>query len=172
MCAGGQTCTTQVNMQQNGAPQLGSNRYAIFPRPSFTCDGRITNVRARVGLVDSRNASFPSFQIWRLSSPGSTVYNRIGEAQLSSDDQVTRGSGNFLETNIILTGDDRIEFQSGDVVGYYHPNDVRYSVRGIRTRGYVLYQFDNSSPATSVDLIDANFIFNFRQPLIQFTIGE
>ncbi|XP_065899833.1 uncharacterized protein [Dysidea avara] len=98
------------------------------------------------------------------------MYNRTGEVQLQSDDQVTTGSNGFLEANISLTGDDRIEFQSGDIVGYYHPPNVRYSLRDIQTDGYVLYRFDRSSPPTSVDLSERNAMLNNRQPLIQFII--
>ena len=115
--------------------------------------------------------NFPSFQVWRPSQPGSMIYNRTGEVQLQSDDQVTTGSNGFLEMNIILTGDDRIEFQSGDVVGYYHPNSSRYQVRNLQTDGYVLYRFDVSPTPTSVGLSEANFVSQLRQPLIQFAVG-
>ena len=78
----------------------------------------------------------------------------------------------YLRTaNIILTGDNTIEFQSGDVVGYYHPSDPRYSVRDISTDGYVLYRFDGSPVPNSVNLSNRDAMNNFRQPLIQFTIG-
>ena len=169
---GGQTCTDYVNIQQRGNSQLGrtpNGRLAIFPRLNFTCNGRITSIRARV-VRSSRNESL-SFQVWRPSSVGSTIYNKIGEVQLQSDDQVT-GSGNRQTANITLTGNNTIEFQSGDVVGYYHPSNTRYSVRDISTTGYVLYRFDGSPVPNSVNLSNTDAIGgNSRQPLIQFTIG-
>ena len=111
--------------------------------------------------------------MWRPLSTNSTVYNKTGEVQLRSDDQVT-GSRNNRVANIILTGNNTIEFQSGDVVGYYHPPQSRYQVRTIRTDGYVQYQFNESPAPTSVDLnnADSDDIDNERQPLIQFTIGK
>ena len=115
---------------------------------------------------------YPFFQVWQPLSTNSAVYNKIGEVQLQSD-QVT-GSGDFQTANIILTGNNTIEFQSGDVVGYYHPPDARYRVRTIRTSGYRLYQFDlDSSPVpTSVNLNNADSEDDEQQPLIQFTIGK
>ena len=163
-------CTDHVDMQQGGDNQFGRNRLAIIPHLNFTCNGRIINIRARVRRNNNMN-NFPSFQVWRPSQPGSVMYNRTGEVQLQSDDQVTTGSNGFLEMNIILTGDDRIEFQSGDVVGYYHPNSSRYQVRSLQTDEYVLYRFDVSPTPTSVGLSEANFMSQLRQPLIQFAVG-
>ena len=119
-------------------------------------------------------SGFLSFQLWRPSSVGPTLFTKVdgSEVQLQSD-QVT-GSGDFLTINIILTGDNTIEFQSGDVVGYYHPSDVRYQVVTLRTNGYRVYVFDldNSPVPTSVNLNNADGNFNFAQTLIQFTIGK
>jgi len=115
---------------------------------------------------------FPSFQVWRPSSPGSLIYNRAGQVQLQSGDQVTTGRNGFQEASISLNGDDRIEFQSEDVIAYYHPPDSRYNVRDIETDGYLLYRFDGSPPPTSVNLNERDNKRNFRQPLIQFQIGK
>ena len=163
-------CTDPVNIQQDGDSQLGRNRLAIFPRLNFTCDGRITNIRAEVIRSNPRRDSL-SFQVWRSSSPGSMTYNRISEVLLQSDNQTTRRRNNLYDANIVLTGNSRIEFQSGDIVGYFHPNDIRHSVRDILTDGYVQYRFNGSPPPTSVDLSMRDAMINSRQPLIQFAIG-
>ena len=166
---GGQVCTDSVDVQQNGDNVIGRDRLAIIPRLNFTCNGRITSIRARVRFDNSTN-DYLSFQVWRPSSVGSTTYNKIGEVQLQSDDQLT-GSGHFQTANITLTGNNTIEVQSGDVVGYYHPPDARYQVRTMQTDGYILYRFIGSPES-----VDLNNSFksnnNYRQPLIQFTIGE
>ena len=112
---------------------------------------------------------FPSLQIWRSSPPGSMVYNRTSEIQLQLDDQMI--TGNYVEINIMLNGDSRIELQSGDVIGYYHPLDSHYNVRDIETDGYFLYRFDGPPPPISVNLSEADHMLNLRQPLIQFVIG-
>ena len=168
---GGQFCTDSVNIEQDGDSTRRLNRLAIIPRLNFTCNGRITGIIVRVRIIGGRN-DYPFFQVWRPSSTDSTVYNKTGEVQLQSDDQMT-DSGSFqLQTvNIILTGNETIEFQSGDVVGYYHPRDSRYRARTIRTDGYIQYQFDGSPAPTSVNLNNAD-IDNNQQPLIQFTIGK
>ena len=164
---GGQFCTDYVDVHQDGRNQIDRDRLAIIPRLNFTCDGRITGIRARVLLnFDNNRNDYPFFQVWRPSSVGSTIYNKIGEVQLQSDDQVT-GSGTYRTANIVLTGNNIIEFQSGDVVGYYHPPNARYRVRTIRTDGYILYQFTGSFESVNLN----NGVID-RQPLIQFTIGK
>ena len=164
---GPQFCTDSVYVQQDGDDQVGRNKLAIIPRLNFTCNGRIASIRARVKFNDNRN-DYPFFQVWRASSINSKVYNKIGEVQLQSDDQVT-GSGDYQTANIPLTGNNTIEVQSGDVVGYYHPPDARYQVRTIETDGYILYQFDGSPKSVDLNNNDGH---NNRQPLIQFTIGK
>ena len=117
---------------------------------------------------DNSRDEYPFFQVWRQTV--NTTYNKIGEVQLQSDDQVNEVRNNVFVVNILLTGNSTIEVQSGDVVGYYHPPDARYRVRTIQTDGYILYQFSGSH-----DSVDLNNIIdndNYRQPLIQFTIGE
>ena len=166
---GGQFCTDYVDIQRSGDSQIGLDILGIIPRLNFTCNGRITSIRARMDFND-RRSDYPFFQVWRPASFGSTIYNKTGEVQLQSDDQVT-GSGTYRTTNITLTGNNTIEVQSGDVVGYYHPPDSRYRMRTIQTREYILYQFAGS-PGLSVNLNNANQINNNRQPLIQFTIGK
>ena len=165
---GGHMCTDNVDVRQDGSTQIGRNRLAIIPQLNFTCNGSITSIRARVRFENARS-NFPFFQLWRLSSTNSTTYNKIGEVQLKSDDQVT-GSGTYQTANIILTDNNTIKIHSGDVVGYYHPSDARYRVRTMQTNGYILYQFSGSPESVNL----SNNIYNYdqRQPLIQFTIGK
>ena len=161
-------CTDSVDIQQDGQDQIGHERIAIIPRLNFTCNGRITVIRARVIRQGQDNFSF--FQVWRPSSTSSTTYNRTGEVHLSHD-QVT-GSGTYRTATIILTGNNRIEVQSGDVVGYYRESFSRYRLRTIRTDGYIQYEFDGTNAPTSVNLNNADRDINERQPLIEFTIGK
>ena len=167
---GGQFCTDSVDVQQGAGNVIYFDRLAIIPRLNFTCNGRITSIIA--GLLSDDHGirhDYPYFQVWRPSSVGSAMYNKIGEVQLQSDDQLN-GSDNFWTANITLTGNNSIEFQSGDVVGYYHPPDASYRVRSIPTDGYILYQFEGSHQ--SVNLNNNDDSDNYRQPLIQFTIGK
>ena len=168
----GQICIDEVNIQGRSDNEINPGRLAIVPHLNFNCNGRITSIRARTtGPNEGRN-DYPYFQIWRPSSSGSTMYNRVSQVQ-SQSNQIFRQSVLAI-INITLTGDDRIEFQSGDVIGYYHPSDILYDVRTIKTDGYVQYEFDGSPTLTSVDLstVVDDHITDQRQPLIQFTIGE
>ena len=99
------------------------------------------------------------------------IYNKVGEIHLESDNQVTQGYHN-LEATIILTGEKRIEFQPGDIIGYYQPNRSRYRVLNVNTTGYVLHRFDEMSPPNTLHLSEANKTLRNRQPLLQFTFGK
>ena len=166
---GGQECTDSVDVEQNG-DEIGYGRIAIIPRLNFTCNGRINSIRARVTFRTDRSAN-AFFQVWRPSSTGSTIYNKIGEVQLS-DELTGLSSGGVQTTNIILTGINIIQVQSGDVVGYYREFGARYRFRTIQTAGYIQHEFDGTNDPTSVNLNDADRNNDNRQPLIQFTIGK
>ena len=164
---GGQECTDYVDIQQNGNVVIGRNRLAIIPRLNFTCNGRITSITARLwrGIWGS---DYPFFQVWQAASVGSTMYNKINEVQLQSDDQLTVVNDNVRIATIILTDSNTIQVQSGDVVGYYHPWNSRYQVITRGTYGYILYQFSGSSESVTL----SSNRDNERQPVIQFTIGK
>ena len=161
---GGQICTDYVNIQQRGDNIIDPG-LSIIPRLNFTCNGRITGIRARLWFYSSAR-DYPVFQVWR-QVVGSTMYNKIDEVQLQSDDEVTRGINGYWEGNINLTSNKALEVQSGDVVGYYHPPNPRYRVSTIRTDGYILYRFSESHES-----VDLNNGHNYYQPLLQFTIGN
>ena len=120
---------------------------------------------------NSQNNNYPYFQVWRPVSVGSRIYNKAGEVQLKSNDQVT-GNGKNRLAIVALTGNTTIKVQSGDVVGYYHPPDSRYRVKYRNSNGYVVYQFNGSNNSNSVNLSNADIYSNRSQPLIEFTIGK
>ena len=166
--AGGQSCIDDVdNVQQEGNQSLIQNRTVIVPSLNFTCNGRITNIRVRILNDSATGNNFPYIQVWRLS-PSSQLYTLTNQTQIQSSHltQLT-----YLEANIPLTGNNRIQFQSGDVIGFYNPSNSGYEIRDIRTPGYMFYLFTGST-ATSLDLSNADSTPMGRQPLIQFTFGE
>jgi len=75
----------------------------------------------------------------------------------------------YLEAIISLTGDNRIQFLSGDVIGYYNPLNMGYALRHNPSARYQFYIF--SGPLSSLNL-SSGFRFSLYQPLIQFTLGE
>ena len=162
---GEQFCTDSIDVQQHGRNQIGLDKLGIVPRLNFTCTGRITSITARVSFSNKRD-EYPFFQVWRPAV--NTTYNKIGEVQLQSDDQVNEVRNGILVATVILTDNNTIEVQSGDVVGYYHPPQSRYRLRTVRTDGYIQYQFSGSHDSVNNSISSTNR----RQPLIQFTIGK
>ena len=161
-------CINSVKIKQKPKGEFANNKLAIIPHLNFSCNGRITHITAKMNRgTDFKN--FPYFQVWRPSSTTSLVYHKIGEVQLKPDSQEAEINNKFL-ADINLTGNDTIEFRVGDVIGCYHPHKSRYQVTYIKTKGYVIYQF-NGSLRNSVNTSEANQIFNSSQPLIQFTVG-
>ena len=142
LLSGQQTCIERFNIQRDGDDQLSRNRLAIVPFFNFTCNGTISGIMGRVFKNNNpvRN-DYPYFQVWRPSSTNSMVYTNIGEVQLQESQVSQCNSNDYCNVNIILTGNDTIEFQSGDVVGYYHPNLTRYRITTIQTNGYAQYRF-------------------------------
>ena len=166
---GGQFCTDYVDIQPNGDNAIGRNRLAIVPHLNFTCNGRITSITAKLWFSDE-SGNYPFFQVWRAASVSSTVYRKIREIQLQSNHQITSSDYDKIKiATIILTGNNTIEVQAGDVVGYYHPPGAHYRVRSIQNDGYIQYQFNGLHE--SVDLKNAIDNNVRQQPLIQFTIG-
>jgi len=170
----GRTCIDDIdNVQQDGVKHIVPNRAVIVPRLLFTCNGRITNIRIGidnatiVSFITTAGTNFPYIQVWR-QTPIPQNYSLVDEVQIQSNHlnaQLT-----YLEANISLTGDKRIQFLSGDVIGFYIPPDSGYVIRDIATTGYVYYIFRGSN-ASSFDL-NYGMMDDERQPLIQFTLGE
>ena len=167
---GGRDCVQNINVQQIGTEFMTRNRLGIVPHLNFHCNARITRIRVRL-LPDRQRNDYPYIQVWRPSSQDSTIYTKIGQVQVT-ESHITKLQ--HIEANVPLSGINRILVKSGDVIGYYHPNDVAYRVRSILTTGYVLYEFDDvdGSTATSVDLKNKYRQLALRQPLIHFTIGK
>ena len=165
---GGQACINDVdNVQQIGSDRISDNRIVIVPRLSFTCNGRITNIRVRIGS-DGGGNNFPYVQVWRPSS--SQLYNLVDQVQIQSSHLNTQLT--YREANIPLTDNSIIQFQSGDVIGFYNPSDSLYEIRFIKIPEYVFYVFVGST-ATSLDLNNADITTtDGRKPLIQLTLSE
>ena len=60
---GGQFCTDSIDIQQNGDDALGRNNLAIIPHLNFTCNGRITGIRAKLWFSNEHD-EYLFFQVW------------------------------------------------------------------------------------------------------------
>ena len=176
---GGQTCTDAISLLQIGHNRYDQEGIAIISRLSFTCNGRITNIMARILSHNSGSDVYPYIQIWRPSSSMPIIYNKVDEV-LVEQSQLQNGEGNgdrgfrsYQRADITLTGDDRILVQSGDVVGFYHQSNSRNQVRTSTetVQGYVLYFFAGSNVGTLNHNV-ATATHNGRQPLMQFILGK
>ena len=82
-----------------------------------------------------------------------------------------RNGDEYYLGNVSCTGNSRIEFQSGDVIGYYHANEVRYRLWNIGTVGYTSHVRDEGSPLNTFNINNVNDS-QTRQPLIQVLYGK
>ncbi|XP_065904456.1 P-selectin-like isoform X2 [Dysidea avara] len=163
---GGQTCIDDVdNLQQSRNSFISPNRTVIVPRLNFTCNGRITNIRVRISTF-STGTNFPDLQVWRESQTPQ-LYSLVDEVQIQLSHLSTQLANQ--EANISLTGNSRMQFLCGDVIGFYNPSDSGYVIDDIQTDGYVFYVFPGSS-ASSHTLNSGATMFDRRQPLIRFTL--
>jgi len=115
----------------------------------------------------------PSFEVWHPRLSNMDVFDKVGEIRLMESEVVQVGhdlSTAYWLVDITLNDDDRIEFEAGDVVGYYHPPNSRYLVWTIRTAGYTAYRNRSSNVLNIVSTATENVNQNV-QPLIQFSTG-
>ena len=142
----------------------------IVPRSSFSCNGRITGYLISLES-DSSSGNYPTVQVWHPTS--SRVYTRVDtECPLTNNDisRMTDMGDEYYLGNVTCTGDNRIQFESGDIIGYHQSNEVRYSVWNIVTTGYTSYFRDEDNPinmfSTNTDETET------WQPLIQVLYGK
>ena len=108
--------------------------------------------------------NFPSILVWHPMNDEHTMYSISHTYSLSGSDINSMRSYYFA--NIVFTESDRIEFQSGDVIGYRHRSSPCYTVWSIATAGYTSYYDDSNT----ININSASEEFN-RQPLIQVVFG-
>jgi len=170
---GGESCFDQVMVQQRGSAAQLPRLQIIVPRANFTCNGRITSVTASL----ERNAAGvtePYFEMWRPTTPYLDVYNKVGEVRLVESkvvEVVDNDNNTYWLVNVTLNDDDRIEFEAGDVIGYYHPPDTRYRVWSVVSMGYRIVANELPNASNTISLFDKDISLNNRRPLIQVTFG-
>ena len=121
---------------------------------------------------DGRSGNLPIVQVWHPVSPTSSTYRRIGDVQLPVGDRIVASAGNYHYVNMSLNSNSQIEFQSGDVIGYYQPSDPWRRIWSIDTSGYTSYSNIVTRPLTSIDTNIADRTDNDYQPLIEMIFGK
>ena len=152
----------------------------IAPNFTFSCNGRITSITASLFTVDVFNTTpglnLPMFQVWHPMLPNSNIYSITGQTQFQSGVNIEQVSYLYTST-VLLTGDDKIEFQSGDVIGCYQPSYPLRLVQVINAStgdpNYTSYfsQRTNLTTAT-INISGVDYIEEVWQPLINITIGK
>ena len=179
-----QSCVDTVNFRQRGifVSYRFTDSQVIVPRSNFSCDGRITGYQIRVEEGRSRN--YPIVQVWRPTS--STTFTWVDNLCPLSDDITLMEDGindEYYIGNVSCTGNNTIEFQSGDVIGYYNGRRrFFYRLQSIQTIGYTSYliedieydrDFENNDLLTSFNIDDPDVVIvNDTQPLIQVMFGK
>jgi len=160
----GQSCFDMVDVNQQGSDLTNTDQQVLVPNSDFSCNGRITRYMVSLNQDDDEEGDYPRIQVWRPTT--GQQYTRINQYTIQRSD--IRGMGNYYLADKQFTGSNRIEFQSGDIIGYYRPEEPHYSVWSIQTSGYISYSRSETSNSFSLD--NANEDDN-RQPLIQVILG-
>ena len=150
---------------------VDSGRQVIVPNARFKCKGRITSIS--VSMFKWFGTDYPLFQVWHPTSLKSSAYNKIGEIKLPEGDFKAIGNGKYYNyATLPLNSSNQIEFQSGDVIGYYQPFSPRVLIYSNRIRGYNSYTSTVKIPLTSLDLNNVDNIRTDYQPLIKVMFGK
>ena len=144
----------------------------IVPSARFNCNGRITSVTVSMFLIQLFQSNLPLFQVWHPISDNSSAYNKIGEVQLPPGDYIGDLQTGYFSASLSLNSNSQIEFQSGDVIGYYQPSDPRRLIWSIQTSAYTSYSNTVTSPSTSINTNNAENNETNRQPLIAVMFGK
>ena len=159
------------NVNQIGRIFVDTGKQVIVPNTRFNCNGRITNVA--VSMFGWFGTNLPLFQVWHPTSLNSNTYNKISEVQLPAGDLISSSEGgNYYHVSLSLNNNSQIEFQSGDVIGYYQPSNPRQSIWSIFTSGYISYSNTTTTPLTSIDTNNVDQLWANHQPLIEVMFGK
>jgi len=169
---GGQNCINNPDIDRNRDKIIDDGRQVIVPKFSFDCNGRITGVEASmasgsVNVFTTRH--LPWFQIWRPSTSNLSIYTIINQTEFPNANffsGILPGSHFY---NLSLTNSDRIEFHSGDVVGYYQQAVPILRVNSIQKDDYLSYSISAENPTDTINISNADN--DTAQPLIKVIYG-
>ena len=171
----GQNCiTTVTNVRQRGLQATPSNIQMIVPSNNFSCNGRVTGYLISLESANNSSGGYPSVQVWHPIN--STEYTRVDtECALNASDismMRDRNGHDFYLGNVSCTGNNRIEFQSGDVIGYHQGSPVRYRLWTVQYDGYRAYYHNTSSPLNTFIISNDVRTRNDMIPMIELMYGK
>ena len=144
----------------------------IIPECSFSCNGRITGYLASLEVFDDHLNSHFTLQVWHPTSSDSGRYSRVGnECPLTFNNINVMTDSTDYWRNVSCTGNNRIEFQSGDVIGYYQNNSLQNQLWGVVYVGYKSYVYKTPMALNTVSIKNFNQTFD-EQLLLQIMFGK
>ena len=124
-------------------------------------------------MSDQSGSNFPLFQVWHPTTLNSSTYNKAGEVQLPQGSRINgQGQNSYYHASLSLNSNSQIEFQLGDVIGYYQPSSPSRLIWSIQTSGYISYSNAVTNPLASIDTNALENVENDRQPLIAIMFGK
>ena len=168
--SGTQACVNNPNIDRKGQVTIGTGKQVIVPNATFNCNGRITNVAVSMKHL-SGATNYPIFEVWRPHNTYSGSYNKIGEVHFSAESLKGVGRRSYYYANISLNSSSQIEFQSGDVIGYYQPSNAR-QIWSIATDEYTSYSHTFPYALDSLHIDSDGISVDNYQPLIEVMYGK
>ena len=167
--SGAQACVNNPNIARKGQVTIDTRKQVIVPNVRFNCNGRITNVAASMkGWSGATNN--PLFEVWRPYIYSGS-YMKIGEVHFSAGSLKGVGQGSYYYANISLNSSSQIEFQSGDVIGYYQPSNAR-QIWSIQTDDYTSYSCTFPYAIDLLHIYSVDISVTNYQPLIEVMFGK
>ena len=167
--SGGQRCVGNPDVIQRGSHTSKFGRQVVVPNANINCVVRITGVAVSMNFGGYLSDNLPLFQIWRPISPGLSVYNRVVQVQLSNGSLIGGHRGYYL-TNFTVSHP--ADLQPGDVIGYYQSSTPKRIIWDIENSEYTSYSNNATSPETTIDINNVDYVEANRQPLIELQFGK
>ena len=167
---GAQPCLNNPSVTRKGQVTINSGRQVIVPNARFNCNGRITNVVA--SMRDWSGATnYPIFEVWRPYRYSGS-YMKFGEGHFSAGSLKGVDQGSYYYANISINSSSQIEFQSGDVFGYYQPANARQKIWSIQTDEYTSYSHTFPHALDLLHIYSDGISVTNYQPLIKLMYGK
>ena len=111
----------------SGASSWLNNELRLIPDWSFTCSGTITSFLLGVDVrtIKNNRNEYPEIQLWRRTSNNANEYTKMNSEEIRLD------SGNFTASGVMQyqLSNSGWQYQSGDILGIYHPTHAHCVVR-------------------------------------------
>ncbi|XP_064406892.1 uncharacterized protein LOC135351737 isoform X2 [Halichondria panicea] len=155
-----------------GAPRIQYRQQVLIPSYQFTCSGVVTQWGAYVepGGDRDRTVYIPTFQVWRPDGNGNGVYTMVGENAYTSPITV-------IDSRLLVNAlQPFIEFQPGDVVGYYLDSTRESDDRGVQldvsSSNLEVYYGPPQEGNTFDTRADGVEVEDRRAPILLVTVGN